>query len=375
MVERVQEARAGLYILHDRAQKRYLAISHNTLRASLMRLRFATADDIPQLVALINAAYVAESFFVRGERISADALRERMQQSDSRLIVVCDDASSEPQGCVCVRSHDGVAALSLLAVHPDAQHRGIGRYLVRAVEAHAQAVGCDVVELEVFNVRHDLLPFYTSCGYAAVGTREFSAPELLLSPAHLLVMRKSLEAQPIPPDALHIGAATPSDLQAIHAAYRHGRTMQLALSNVAWPGFTDEQIVREMELGHLYAIRQHKIVIGIFSMIEDDSLLWESLECGAHLYLHRITRAPEYDGTGLFDVLVRWAHRECLRRGRVGLRMDTWASNETLLRYYRSRGFALIGVKRIPADERLSPHYHGIELALLEAETMPMAPA
>jgi hypothetical protein len=77
----------------------------------------------------------------------------------------------------------------------------------------------------------------------------------------------------------------------------------------------------------------------------------------------------------LFDLLVRWAHRECLRRGCDGLRMDTWASNETLLRYYKARGFSLVGVKRIPANERLAPHYHGIELALLEAETMPVRPA
>ena len=61
-----------------------------------------------------------------------------------------------------------------------------------------------------------------------------------------------------------------------------------------------------------------------------------------------------------------WALAHGEARGSEGLRMDTWASNDTLTAFYRTRGFGLVGTRRIPLDSPLSEHYRGIELALLE---------
>ena len=336
-----------------------------------MHLRFATIADITPLVALINAAYVAEAFFVHGDRTTEAEVREKFNQRTGRFLLV--ETADALTGAVRVDVEHGAAHLSLLSVHPSAQGRGLGRFLVAAVEAYATELGCHTVELEAFNLRADLPPFYASCGYTNIGTREFAQPELLKMPAHFEVMHKSLDV-PAPTTSLHIDRATPSDLADIQAAYTHGRTMQLALSDSAWPGFTDEQVLGEMSRGELYCIRDGATLTGIFSMVENDAAIWDTRELDQHLYLHHITRAPHFAGRGLFDALVRWAHAEARRRGRSGLRMDTWATNETLLRYYTSRGFTMIGTKRMPADPRLSPHYHGIELALLEAETFPLAP-
>jgi ribosomal protein S18 acetylase RimI-like enzyme len=112
------------------------------------------------------------------------------------------------------------------------------------------------------------------------------------------------------------------------------------------------------------------VMAGVFSMLDDDAAIWESRECGAHCYLHRISRAPRWEGRGLVDAILTWAHAEARRRGKLGLRMDTWASNHALIDYYGARGFALVGTRLMPADSRLSPHYHGIELALLEAPSV-----
>jgi ribosomal protein S18 acetylase RimI-like enzyme len=339
-----------------------------------MRLRFATSADIGSLTALINAAFVAESFFVHGERTSEPEVAALLADSSGRFIVIDDTTPISLAGAVYVRAIDGVAHLSLLAVHPSRQRAGLGQQLVAAVEAHGRDLQCQAATLEAFNVRSELQRFYERCGYTVIDKREFSESALLKRPAHLLVMHKALAAEASRRDDIRVRRASPSDLAEIHQAYAHGRTLQLALSTSAWPGFTDEQILGEMARNHLFCIVQGPALVGVFSMVESDEAIWDERERGAHFYLHRITRAPSFEGRGLFDTLLAWAHSECRRRGRAGLRMDTWASNDTLLRYYTSRGFVLLGTKHIPADPRLSAHYHGIELALLEAETRPVAP-
>jgi ribosomal protein S18 acetylase RimI-like enzyme len=63
---------------------------------------------------------------------------------------------------------------------------------------------------------------------------------------------------------------------------------------------------------------------------------------------------------------VSGALAQCEAMARDGLRMDTWAENPAIIAYYQTMGFELIGTRRMTNDPRLSPHYHGLELALLE---------
>ena len=86
-----------------------------------------------------------------------------------------------------------------------------------------------------------------------------------------------------------------------------------------------------MTNGALFTVFDDAILAGVFSLIDEDSLIW---------------------GDG---------------RGVDGLRMDTWASNDTLIAYYGARGFRLVGTRRLEANPQLAVHYHGIEVALLEA--------
>ncbi len=166
---------------------------------------------------------------------------------------------------------------------------------------------------------------------------------------------------------LHIEVASVGDLPAVRAAYEDGRATQRARETVVWPEFADAAITREIEAGALYRVASGDTIVGVFSMIEEDALLWGDAERGAHLYLHRIARSAAYRGHGLVAAVLAWAWRECAARSREGLRMDTWASNDTLIAYYAALGFRLVGTRRLGEDPRLATHYHGIELALLEA--------
>ncbi|MGH7627079.1 MAG: GNAT family N-acetyltransferase, partial [Gemmatimonadaceae bacterium] len=157
-----------------------------------------------------------------------------------------------------------------------------------------------------------------------------------------------------------------TDLPAVRAAYAAGRRTQREQHSVVWPEFTDDAILAEIGAGRLFRVMDGDVLAGVFSVACEDTAIWGELERGAHIYLHRITRSAEYRGRGLVDAVVAWAGARCAELGREGLRMDTWASNETLIAYYGRLGFGLVGWRRIAPDPRLAAHYHGIELALLE---------
>lgn len=160
-------------------------------------------------------------------------------------------------------------------------------------------------------------------------------------------------------------------LARLHEIYEGARAIQAEQNSAVWPPFTDEKILREVANGELYAVVANNTILGVFSLIESDALLWGDDETGEHLYLHRIARARDGAGSGFIDAVVQWTFDECRRSGRKGVRMDTWGSNKPLIALYEKRGFRLVDARRMPADPRLSPHYHGIVLALLEAPCPP----
>jgi ribosomal protein S18 acetylase RimI-like enzyme len=142
--------------------------------------------------------------------------------------------------------------------------------------------------------------------------------------------------------------------------------LQLASRFAAWPVFPDHAILEEVADGRLFLLYEGEETAGVFSVAYADPAIWGALERGAHLYLHRIARSPAWRGRGLVEAVLVWAEVRARELGRDGLRMDTWASNVPLIAYYQRLGFALLGTRVVPDDPRLPPHYHGLELALLE---------
>lgn len=170
---------------------------------------------------------------------------------------------------------------------------------------------------------------------------------------------------------MRVDACALNDLPLVQSAYETGRTLQRAQQSAVWPVFPDAAIIRAIETGALFKVVGDGALIGVFSMIADDALIWGDLEQGEHLYLHRIARASSLSVGGLMNAILDWAWRECDVRGCAGLRMDTWAGSDALIAYYATLGFQQVGTQRLPSDPRLAPHYHGIELALLEASRDP----
>lgn len=165
---------------------------------------------------------------------------------------------------------------------------------------------------------------------------------------------------------MRIARATAADIPEIRAAYANGRETQRRVGSPVWPEFTDDAILQEINAGRLFFVTDDEAIAGVFSVAHEDRAIWGELEHGAHVYLHRIARAADWNGRGLMDVILNWAAVECHSLRRAGIRIDTWASNAELIVFYQRRGFTLVGLRHIGVDFRLPPHYHHNELALLE---------
>jgi len=154
--------------------------------------RLATPADVPAILELVNLAYRVEEFFVRGGR--ADEAEVRRDLAAGAFILAEGDDGTLA-GCVNVAVSASHGHFGMLGVRPGAQSRGLGRALVSAAEDYCLDRGCEDVNIEVVDLRTELLPWYRSLGYSECGTAPFAAPDRQLRPCHFILMRRALPAR------------------------------------------------------------------------------------------------------------------------------------------------------------------------------------
>jgi GNAT superfamily N-acetyltransferase len=161
-----------------------------------MIARPATLADVTELVRVINLAYVVEADMFVGQRTSEADVRERVARPNAAFLVVPHDTVGGAPGAlaasVYVETRGDHGYFGMLAVDPTHQGRGLGRALVRAAEKYARGVGCDVMDLDVVDLRSQLTVFYGSLGYEAIGESPYPRPEQTKRPVRLIHMSKAL---------------------------------------------------------------------------------------------------------------------------------------------------------------------------------------
>jgi GNAT superfamily N-acetyltransferase len=152
-------------------------------------VRTAGADDVSELVRLINTAFAVERFFKTGDRTTVEEIRDLARRGEFLLL-------EGPQG----RALGGVywtrlgddGYFGMLSIDPAHQGRGLGRLLIDAVESRCRAAGCPRMKIHILNLREELPPFYRRLGYVESGSLPFPTPEAAMRPCHFIVMSKSL---------------------------------------------------------------------------------------------------------------------------------------------------------------------------------------
>jgi predicted N-acetyltransferase YhbS len=157
-------------------------------------IRVATESDIPNIVSLINHAFLAEAYCVTGERTDATDIAQRMH-AGTFFVIDADPAHASTfalQAVVYQAVQNGRGYLGLLSVDPTVHGRGVAKRLIAQVADACRAQGCDFLDITVVSVREELFPFYAKHGFAVYGVEVFPKPERMKMPLHLVKLTKLL---------------------------------------------------------------------------------------------------------------------------------------------------------------------------------------
>jgi GNAT superfamily N-acetyltransferase len=158
-----------------------------------MTARLAGAADVPELVRVINLAYVVESFFIDGTRTNEDEARTLLAQPQSAFLVIDDpELPGRLRASVYTETRGDRGYFAMLAVDPAHQGKGLARQLLAAVEAHCRAAGCRHLDFDMINLRTELPAFYARFGFAQIGTAEMGDRHKLKLECYRIKMSKAL---------------------------------------------------------------------------------------------------------------------------------------------------------------------------------------
>ncbi len=152
-----------------------------------------------------------------------------------------------------------------------------------------------------------------------------------------------------------IHAATPDDLDDVMSildeagAWLHsiGITQQWPRSFSQRQG-TPETFTDQLQTGIVYIARQGAgAAAGTFRLTEGDARVWPDAKAGEALYLHSLAVRRSVAGSGVAAEMLAWARARAAVLGRQELRLDCWAGNQRLRRYYVDGGFEFRGERAV----------------------------
>ncbi len=134
-----------------------------------MMIRPAQQEDLAAVVACAEAAYA--KYVERIGRKPAPMVADFAAQIDQGLVFVASDHDQAMLGYVVCYGRGDHLHLENVAVHPQAQGRGVGRALIAFAEGKARSEGLVAVELYTNAKMSENLALYPALGYHETGRR------------------------------------------------------------------------------------------------------------------------------------------------------------------------------------------------------------
>eukprot|EP01128_Nolandella_sp_AFSM9_P006292 TRINITY_DN319_c0_g1_i2.p1 TRINITY_DN319_c0_g1~~TRINITY_DN319_c0_g1_i2.p1 ORF type:complete len:196 (-),score=7.86 TRINITY_DN319_c0_g1_i2:102-689(-) len=150
-----------------------------TAAAAVGTIRLATADDVEQLLTLVNWAYrgkqgrhgwTKETHLVGGLRTDRESLATLFTTPQTYIHVLVVDGSLV--GCIKSVIEGDIVHIGMFAVDPDKQSRGYGGRLLTCLLTHATQLSCSTAVMTVLSARPDLIRMYASKGFLDTGERQ-----------------------------------------------------------------------------------------------------------------------------------------------------------------------------------------------------------
>ena len=156
-------------------------------------------------------------------------------------------------------------------------------------------------------------------------------------------------------------------LEQFESFWNQALEYQEAKGHPVWPSFSRELATQEIEARNHYSVFSAKAeLIGYFSVVHSDPIIWEKKEKGDSIYIHRMVVNQKVKGSGFANFVFKWSVKHAQEIGLNFVRMDTWGENIELLNHYIKCGFNHIGFKQLGLTPSLPSHYNNIKVALFE---------
>ena len=133
-----------------------------------------------------------------------------------------------------------------------------------------------------------------------------------------------------------------------------------------WKDYSKEALKEDIDKKRQFKILVNGQIACIFTTCMEDHLVWNELELGNSIYLHRIVANKHFKGLRLVGKIVSFTNELCKKKGRSKIRLDTWANNESIIDYYKSFGFKIIRYSFNPDTPELPIQMRGNKVVLME---------
>jgi len=152
--------------------------------------RVARSADADRIAALVNRAFLAESWFKSTDRTNASQVRELLSKGVFLLL----EEDARLLACVYLEPRGDRVYLGMLSVEQDVQGRGLGRRMMREAEDFSRRAGHVAIDLRIVHLREELPPYYRKLGYVESGTEPAQDFPGVNIPIHFVLMSKLLQA-------------------------------------------------------------------------------------------------------------------------------------------------------------------------------------
>lgn len=164
-----------------------------------------------------------------------------------------------------------------------------------------------------------------------------------------------------------IQVCSTDDLDSIVHLHKQAQEHQ-QLHGEAWALFDPAFILQMIHEQRMYKYVTGEHIGGIFSLSDEEPVIWDDKPPGEAIYPHRLVVAPQYRGRGVTVEIVGWWKKRAVQNNKKFVRIDTWSSSQGLINYYKRLGFSEAGSRKLPASSLLHPAYHHLHITRLEID-------
>jgi predicted N-acetyltransferase YhbS len=133
-----------------------------------------------------------------------------------------------------------------------------------------------------------------------------------------------------------------------------------------WPLFELDRVLEDIDQGRLLVLMKDQHVVGGVTLTETDPLIWT--DNTPAFYIHRLVVARYLKGQDIGSVIVDLVEQRAITSGKSVLRLDCWANNDRLKRYYERIGFRKIRDLAMGEAPSLPAHYRNSTTTLFERQ-------